>query len=79
MEIVDKIKEILEPNFDALTVTRSGPDSLNAEAFIIIDAKRQGKSYKRVFRGAELVQLNAEGKLTETIKALCAIMLTSEE
>jgi len=79
MEIIDKIKEIFEPNFDALTVTRSGPDNLNAEAFITIDAKRQGKSYKRVFREAELVQLNAEGKLTETIKALCAVMLTAEE
>lgn len=79
MEIVDKIKEILESNFDALTITRSGPDSLNAEAYITIDAKHEGKSHKRVFREAELVQLNAEGKLTETIKALCAVMLTSEE
>jgi hypothetical protein len=79
MEIVDKIKEIFEPNFDALTVTRSAPDSLNAEAFITIDAKCQGKLYKRVFREAELVELNAEGRLTETIRALCAIMLTSGE
>ncbi|HEX8024376.1 MAG TPA: hypothetical protein VF500_30785 [Mucilaginibacter sp.] len=79
METVDKIKKILEPNFDVLTVTRSDPDSLNAEAFITIDAKRQGKLYKRVFRETELVQLNTEGKLTETIKALCAIMLTSGE
>lgn len=76
---MDKIKEIFEPNFDVLTVTRSGPDNLNAETFITIDAKNDGKSHKRVFREAELVQLNAEGKLTETIKALCAIMLTSGE
>jgi hypothetical protein len=79
MEIVDKIKEILEPNFDALTITRSGPDSLNAEAFITIDANCKGKAYKRVFREAELLQLNEEGKLSETIRALCAIMLASEE
>lgn len=79
MEIVDKIKEILGPNFDVLAVTRSGPDSLNTEAFITIDAMHQGKSYKRAFREAELVQLNAEDKLTETIRALCAVMLTSEE
>ena len=79
MEIIDKIKEIFEPNFEVLKVTRSGPDSLNAEAFITIEAKHEGKSHKRVFREAELVQLNAEGKLTETIKALCAVMLTSEE
>ncbi|SEO88037.1 hypothetical protein SAMN05192574_11524 [Mucilaginibacter gossypiicola] len=79
MEIVDKIKEIFEPTFEVLKVTRSGPDSLNAGAYITIDAKHEGKSHKRVFREAELVQLNAEGKLAETIRALCAVMLTSEE
>ncbi|WPU98557.1 hypothetical protein SNE26_21260 [Mucilaginibacter sp. cycad4] len=79
MEIVDKIKEIFEPNFEVLKVTRSGPDSLNPEAFITIEAKHEGKSHKRVFRETELVQLNAEGKLAETIRALCAVMLTSEE
>lgn len=79
MELIDKIKEIFEPNFDELKVTKSGPDSLNAEAFITIEAKRQGKACKRIFREAELVQLNAEGKLTETIRALCAVMLTAED
>ncbi|QEM12738.1 hypothetical protein [Mucilaginibacter rubeus] len=79
MEIVDKIKEVFEPNFELLTVTRSGPDSLNAEAYITIDAQHEGKTHKRVFREAELVQLNAEGKLAETIRALCAVILTSED
>jgi len=79
MEIVDKIKEAFEPHFEVLTVTRSGPDSLNAEAFITIDAQHEGKTYKRVFREAELVELNSKGKLNETIRALCAVMLTSED
>jgi hypothetical protein len=79
MEIIDKIKEILEPHFDALVVTRSRPDSLTEDVVITIDASCKGKAYKRVFREAELLQLNAEGKLSETIRALCAIMLSSEE
>lgn len=79
MEIVDKIKEVFEPHFEILNVTRSGPDSLNEEAFITIDAKHEGKSHKRIFREAELVELSSEGKLNETIRALCAVMLTSED
>ncbi|WP_114941121.1 hypothetical protein [Mucilaginibacter endophyticus] len=79
MEIVDRIKEVFEPHFEVLNVTRSGPDSLNAEAFITIDAQHEGKSHKRIFREAELVELNSEGKLNETIRALCAVILTSED
>jgi hypothetical protein len=79
MEIVDRIKEVFEPHFEVLNVTRSGPDSLNAEAFITIDAQHEGKSHKRIFREAELVELNSEGKLAETIRALCAVILTSED
>ncbi|MFC0516616.1 hypothetical protein ACFFGT_20585 [Mucilaginibacter angelicae] len=79
MEIVDKIKEIFTPHFDALVITRSIPHSLTEDVVITIDANCKGKAYKRVFREAELLQLNEEGKLSETIRALCAIMLTSEE
>ncbi|WP_121812498.1 hypothetical protein [Mucilaginibacter kameinonensis] len=79
MEIVDRIKEVFEPHFEVLNVTRSGPDSLNTEAYITIDAQHEGKTYKRIFRETELVQLNAEGKLAETIRALCAVILTSED